>query len=298
MAKATVKTAEVEVRQYAGAGSFTVMNDLKGELHAKKGDWLVGTEKGKIDVLTDVEFREKYDLTEDLTDKDQEPTPIVFSPLVDPVPGAAPHKGIVEPTGSATRDSQPAPGFIDESSVPLSDKTTPVKTPTPSTPLPAVGAASGTTASVAVPAAGVSDEIVVPKGGTVQQEDGSISTLEKLTSPKLTNGRVIRSIDPGADSDVVKLEPVGSTVAASGSVPVSAAASAAVVGASDKVTGSVIELEGTEKLTVKSDSTLKLAKGSTVPVDEAFPGAVLAGGWVIEHVEHDDDETILTLKKQ
>jgi hypothetical protein len=61
MATHRKKVVEVEARKYLGPASLTVIHDLKGEQRAKKGDWLVGNEKGKIEVVTDTEFQQMYE---------------------------------------------------------------------------------------------------------------------------------------------------------------------------------------------------------------------------------------------
>lgn len=61
MAKFRPKAQIVEARKYDGAAGFTVMHDIKGEQHAKKGDWLVGSEKGQIEVLSDAAFHARYE---------------------------------------------------------------------------------------------------------------------------------------------------------------------------------------------------------------------------------------------
>jgi hypothetical protein len=42
-------------------GDMTVMHNIKGEQHAKKGDWLVGTEKGKIEVFKPAAFEAQFE---------------------------------------------------------------------------------------------------------------------------------------------------------------------------------------------------------------------------------------------
>lgn len=59
MAKFRVKQPIVEARQHDGS-TITVIHDVKGEQRAKKGDWLVGSERGQIEVLSDVAFKAKY----------------------------------------------------------------------------------------------------------------------------------------------------------------------------------------------------------------------------------------------
>ena len=49
--------------------TIVVMHDLKGEQHAKKGDWLVGTERGQIEVYTPSVFVATF---EPITKKEKE----------------------------------------------------------------------------------------------------------------------------------------------------------------------------------------------------------------------------------
>lgn len=56
------KEGPIEARQWNETRSLTVVNDKKGQQIAKKGDWLLGSERGKISVLSDREFAEEYEL--------------------------------------------------------------------------------------------------------------------------------------------------------------------------------------------------------------------------------------------
>lgn len=61
MATHRKKVVEVEARKYEGTASLTVMHDVKGEQRAKAGDWLVGNEKGQIEVVKDADFQRDYE---------------------------------------------------------------------------------------------------------------------------------------------------------------------------------------------------------------------------------------------
>jgi hypothetical protein len=51
------KVVEVYARKWEGPGTLNVVHDVKGQQTAKKGDWLVGHEKGLIEVVKDVDFQ-------------------------------------------------------------------------------------------------------------------------------------------------------------------------------------------------------------------------------------------------
>ncbi|HEY2859019.1 MAG TPA: hypothetical protein VGJ21_11425 [Terracidiphilus sp.] len=53
------KIETVEAEQYEGP-PLTVVNDQLGEQKAASGDWLLGTEKGKIRVITAKQFEEEF----------------------------------------------------------------------------------------------------------------------------------------------------------------------------------------------------------------------------------------------
>ena len=40
---------------------MVVLHTFKGEQHAKKGDWLVGSERGKIEVFKPAAFEAQFD---------------------------------------------------------------------------------------------------------------------------------------------------------------------------------------------------------------------------------------------
>lgn len=61
MATHRKKVVEVEARKYMGPANLSVMHDFKGQQSAKKGDWLVGNEKGKIEVVSDADFQQQYE---------------------------------------------------------------------------------------------------------------------------------------------------------------------------------------------------------------------------------------------
>ena len=66
MAKYRLKQKEVEARQIDHR--LVVIHDEKGELRAEPTDWLVGTERGKIDIVKDDDFQEQYELIDDKDD--------------------------------------------------------------------------------------------------------------------------------------------------------------------------------------------------------------------------------------
>jgi hypothetical protein len=53
------KIDKVEARQYDGP-KITVVNDALGEQTAQSGDWLLGTERGKIRVVSNAAFQADY----------------------------------------------------------------------------------------------------------------------------------------------------------------------------------------------------------------------------------------------
>lgn len=50
----------IEARQYEGDKPLVVVHDELGEVTAYKGDWLIGTERGKIRVMTNADFNLRY----------------------------------------------------------------------------------------------------------------------------------------------------------------------------------------------------------------------------------------------
>lgn len=56
-----VKQAFVEARQHLDATPLVVISDDKGQQTAHKGDWLVGSEKGKVYVLSASRFSELFE---------------------------------------------------------------------------------------------------------------------------------------------------------------------------------------------------------------------------------------------
>lgn len=60
MAQFQKKTQIVEARQFEGEQPLTVVSDSNGEQTAKKGDWLVGSERGKVTVVTADKFASDY----------------------------------------------------------------------------------------------------------------------------------------------------------------------------------------------------------------------------------------------
>lgn len=50
-----------EVFAHKAERDMTVMHNIKGEQHTKKGDWLIGTEKGKIEVLKPAAFEAQFE---------------------------------------------------------------------------------------------------------------------------------------------------------------------------------------------------------------------------------------------
>ena len=55
------KVVEVYARKWEGPGTLNVVHDVKGHQTAKKGDWLVGHEKGLIEVVKDEEFQRDFE---------------------------------------------------------------------------------------------------------------------------------------------------------------------------------------------------------------------------------------------
>ena len=55
------RVVEVEARQWQGPGSLNVIHGVKGEQLAKKGDWLVGSEKGQIEVVKEIDFQRDFE---------------------------------------------------------------------------------------------------------------------------------------------------------------------------------------------------------------------------------------------
>jgi hypothetical protein len=53
------RTEIVEAEQYDGP-DLIVMHDQLGEQHAHKGDWLLGKERGHIQVMTDERFKADF----------------------------------------------------------------------------------------------------------------------------------------------------------------------------------------------------------------------------------------------
>jgi hypothetical protein len=49
--KANYRRKEPDVYARRAERDMTVMHNIKGEQHAKKNDWLVGCERGKIEVF-------------------------------------------------------------------------------------------------------------------------------------------------------------------------------------------------------------------------------------------------------
>ncbi len=72
------KNAPVEARQYEEETPLHVVSHSLGEQTAKKGDWLVGNERGKVTVVTAAKFAEEYErfvLPEVEPEKQLEETP-------------------------------------------------------------------------------------------------------------------------------------------------------------------------------------------------------------------------------
>ena len=55
------KVADVYARQWQGPQTLNVVHHHKGEQTAKKGDWLVGSERGLVEVVKDVDFQRDYE---------------------------------------------------------------------------------------------------------------------------------------------------------------------------------------------------------------------------------------------
>lgn len=72
MATHRKKVVEVEARKYMGPASLSVVHDVKGQQTAKKGDWLLGSEKGKIEVVSDLDFQRDYEPIGDESGVDRE----------------------------------------------------------------------------------------------------------------------------------------------------------------------------------------------------------------------------------
>lgn len=53
------KNPDVYARQ--AAQDMTVMHNFKGEQHAKKGDWITGTEKGFLEVFKPKAFEAQFE---------------------------------------------------------------------------------------------------------------------------------------------------------------------------------------------------------------------------------------------
>jgi hypothetical protein len=61
MATYNRKVTTVEARVYDGP-TLTVISDDKGEQRASKGDYLLGTEPGKVTVMTAVDFEREFEI--------------------------------------------------------------------------------------------------------------------------------------------------------------------------------------------------------------------------------------------
>lgn len=69
----------MEVEAKPVESSITVMHDHKGEMRGKKGDWLVGSEKGQVEVVKRDDFERDFEPIEEL---EPEPTtPVVETHL-------------------------------------------------------------------------------------------------------------------------------------------------------------------------------------------------------------------------
>jgi hypothetical protein len=55
----------VEARQHTDDAALKVISEQKGEQLARKGDWLVGSERRKVYVLSDAQFRQQFDPIEE-----------------------------------------------------------------------------------------------------------------------------------------------------------------------------------------------------------------------------------------
>lgn len=90
MATHRKKAAEVEARKYMGPATLSVVHDFKGQQSAKKGDWLVGNEKGQIEVVTDADFQRDYEPIGDESGTEREyslgtTAPEVIHPALKPI---------------------------------------------------------------------------------------------------------------------------------------------------------------------------------------------------------------------
>lgn len=61
MAQYISRSTTVEARTYDGDLPLTVVHDDMGEQVARKGDWLVGSERGKIQVLSPERFNARFE---------------------------------------------------------------------------------------------------------------------------------------------------------------------------------------------------------------------------------------------
>jgi hypothetical protein len=88
MAKYRLKREpEVSAHQHEGNFDLRVISEQKGAQTARKGDWLIGSEKGKVFVMSDAQFQRDYELIAEPVDFGD-----VAEPVDAPVDDAAPEE--------------------------------------------------------------------------------------------------------------------------------------------------------------------------------------------------------------